>query len=356
MYLKQQLAAVFDQLKAKDIQLSAMHHQLQAQHAQQTQRAQHAQQAQHGRQLNQAQHFMQESRQAPAQAASEESTAGDAIGYFSASQQSAANQTSLSVTPAMILQSNLQPVLLGTSAAPSFAQPHIQTVTDSDATVSLEAAESQTPRHRFVQQRVQELQSRQSSPEKSLSLLSSRLNSPRAGLVGSAPKAGLLDAALDSNTLEPAGISPGRTGQVDGAVRMSPDRARQMGGAAGISPQYASAQITSSSLQLQTDDAQPAGRGASDPLPWCGALEVGSPGVELPCDDAFDSGSAPGEQDAAGEGSIAAAWDRVGAAVQREGSAQFGPEASAMSLPGGSPVFLSWARGGCDFEHNLVAM
>lgn len=345
MYLKQQLAAVFDQLKAKDTQLSAMHHQLQAQHAKQTQRAQHAQhaqQAQRGRQLDQDQHFMQASRQAPAQAAVDHSIAGDAISYFPASQQLATDQTSLRFTPTVTLQSNLQLALLATSAASNSAQPQLQTITNSDATDSLEAG-SPMPCHRFVQQRVQELQSRQSSPEKSLSSVSSRLNSPRVGLIGSAPRDGLLGSALDSNTLEPAGMSPSRAGQLEEAAGISPGRAGQMGGAAGISPQYASAQITSSSLQLQSDDAQLAGRGASDPLPWCGALEVGSPGMELSCDDASDSGSAPGEQDGAGEGSVAAAQDRVGVAVQREDSAQFGPEASAMSLPGGIPVFLSWA-------------
>ena len=111
-------------------------------------------------------------------------------------------------------------------------------------------------------------------------------------------------------------------------------------GTLGISPQYAFAEISSSSLQLQSDDAQLAGRGASDPLPWCGALEVGSPGMELPCDDVSDSGSAPGDQAATGERMTAASQNRVGAAVGTEDSAQFGPEASAMSLPGRSCISL----------------
>lgn len=419
MYLKQQLAAVFDQLKAKDTQLTALHHQLQAQHTQQAQRAQHAQQAQRRQQLDQVQHSMHDFSQAPAQEASEEPAAGDAISYLRPSQRFASDQTSPVIPP---VDSSMLPALLETSGASGLMQLQEQTVI-TDCMELPEFADRRTPRHQFVKQRVQELQSRQSSPEKPLSSVSSRLNSPRAGLLGSTSRAGLLDVALDSSTPAATGFGHDRVGQLNGADGISPGRQGHLSSAdsttaekavtatlssiAGqrhkaqewdisgtsnqqddpnlhsspraydngmtlqqqehrithgsgdradasssadeqsrlslpsqdwgrnqIGPQYASAQISPSSLQLQSEHAQPAGTEASDPLPWFGALEVGSPGLELPCEEASDPGSAPGDKDAPGEQAVAAPQGRTGAAVVKEDSAQFGPEASAMSLPG----------------------
>ena len=417
--LKQQLAAVFDQLKVKDAQLSAMHQQLQAQHAQQTQRAQqaqqaqHAQQAKHGQQLEWDQHTSQ--APAAAQAASQQSVAADSVSYPPPSPLSPSGSVSPTVVPVASL--HLRP---SSSSSPSsgFVQPQLQTASTTCIDL-VEAAESETPRHRFVKQRVQELQSRQSSPEKSLLSVSSRLNSPRAGLLGSTStfRAGLLEGAPHSSSmLEAAGSNSGRAGQPSSASKAAADdtdivamsspsgtrtdasdyripaiganqqqasslhsilkssgpgmthqlacrltcasdfddkAAAASSAAAGwaraspasqdsprsptalqrISPRYQiSTQTSSSSLQLASD-ALPAGKGGlgSDPLQWGGGLEVGSPGMELPSDENSDSES--GDQ-AGGVRAGAKADAREVEAAEREDSARFGPEASAMSLPG----------------------
>ena len=423
MFLKQQLADVFDQLKAKDTQLSAMHQQLQAQHAQQTQRAQHAQQAQQARH---GQHPSQDPPQAAAQEASQQSAADDGCSFFPPSHQSPSGITSPAIIPvASLLQSHLTPALLPSSGDSSSRHPQLQTMT-TVYTDSTEAAESQMPRHRFVKQRVQELQSRESSPEKSLSSVSSRLNSPRAGLLGSTStfRARLLEGALDSSNLEAAGSCLARAGQSSSSGKAAADEAdivsvsstagkgnnaadfntsvitarqqqedsklhsslrpsdpsmlrqqarrvtcasdvRDRAAASSaaeeqsrsrspsppqdrassptalqrISPRYQlSAQISSSSLQLPSD-ASPAGMEGSDsgPLPWGGGLEVGSPGMELPSDEESDLESAFGDKGTTRERLVAELPEdtmHMGAAMEREDSAQFGPEASAMSLPG----------------------
>ena len=454
MYLKQQLAAVFDQLKAKDTQLSAMHQQLQAQHAQQTQRAQqaqqaqHAQQAKHGQQLDRNQHTSQEPTLAATQEASKQSAAEYGFSYIPPSHQSPSGRTSPASVPVASLQSYPNPTSFSSSAASTTVQPQLQIVTTTD---SMEAADSQTPRHRFVQQRVQELQSSQSSPEKSLSSVSSRLNSPRAGPLGSSStfRAGLLEGALDSSILEAAGSSPGWAGQSSSASKAAADEAETVAGSSAvgkrshasdfkfsaasislqqgsslhsmlrssdpsmirssdpsmlrpsdpsmmrqqarrvtcasdvsdratassaaeersrssspphradtptalqqISPRYQiSTQISSSSLQLPSD-ALAAGLGGSgpDPLPWGGALELGSPGLELPSDEDSDLESASGDKGATGEGPTAQIEGRGATAVEREDSAQFGPEASAMSLPGRHHVPLVQT---CSTVHDL---
>ena len=423
MYLKQQLAAVFDQLKAKDTQLSAMHQQLQAQHAQQTQRAhqaqqaQHAQQAKHGQQLEWGQHTSQEPALAAAQEASKQSAGDYRFSYFPSSHQSPSGRTSPASVPVASLQSYPNPASLLSSGAPTTVQPQLQIVTTTD---SMEAADSQTPRHRFVKQRVQELQSRQSSPEKSLSSVSSRLNSPRAGPLGSSStfRSGLLEDALDTSNLMAAGSSPGRQGQSSSASKAAADEAaiaavssttgkrsmasdfkvsavstRQQQGSglhsifrssdpsmvhqqarritcasdasdratassdaeeqprsssppqdrAGslaalqrISPRcQTSPQISSSSLQLPLDGlATGLGGPGAGPLPWGGALELGSPGLELPSDEESESASASGDRGVTEEGLVAQTEIRGAKSVEREDSAQFGPEASVMSLPG----------------------
>ena len=425
MYLKQQLAAVFDQLKAKDTQLSAMHQQLQAQHAQQTQRAQQAQQAQHaqhakhGQQLQEEGQTSQEQTQAAAQEASKQSAADYGVSYFPPCHQSPSGRSSPASFPVASLQSCPDPTSLSSGGASTAVQPQLQIVT-ATCTDSMEAADSGTPRHQFVKQRVQELQSRQSSPEKSLSSVSSRLNSPRAGLLGSSStlRAGLFEGALDSSILEIADSSPGRAGQsisaskaveveaetaavsstagkrsnasdlkisaastseqqgsslhsilrssdpgmlhqqarritcasdvsdratassaadeLSGSSSFLQDRAGTTAALQRISPRHQiSAQISSSSLQLPPG-ALPAGIGRSgmDPLPWGGGLEVGSPGMELPSDDESDLDSASVDKGTADEILVAQAEVRGAEAVEREDSARFGPEASAMSLPG----------------------
>lgn len=416
MYLKQQLAAVFDQLKAKDTQLSAMHQQLQAQHAQQTQRAQQAQQAQHarqGKQLQAGQQTSQERTQAAAQEASKQSEAEYGVSCLLPSHQSPSGRPSPASIPVASLQSCPNPTSLASSGASLLVQPQLEIATTTYID-SEEAADSQTPRHRFVKQRVLDLQSRQSSPEKSLSSVSSWLNSPRAGLRGSTStfRAGLLEGALDGNTSEAAGSSPGRAGQsssarkaaVDEAAGKSskasdfitsavstsqrlgsgsdlhsilrssdPDRMRQQArritcasdvgtraAAASaaeeqswsssppqdraststalqrISPRYQiSTEISSSSLQLPSDALPkgPVGSGSAH-LQWGGGLEVGSPGLELPSDEESDLESVPGDKGPTEEGLGAAADIGREKAAEREDSAQFGPEASAMSLPG----------------------
>lgn len=417
--LKQQLAAVFDQLKLKDAQLSAMHQQLQAQHAQQTQRAQQAQQAQHAQQAKHGQQLEwdQQISQAPAaaQAAAQQSATADAVSYSPPSPLSPSGTISPAVVPVASLHLRPSP---SSSPSSGFVQPQLQTASTTCIDL-VEAAEIETPRHHFVKQRVQELQSRQSSPEKALSSVSSTLNSPRAGLLGSTStfRAGLLEGALHSSSLEAAGSSPGRAGQpsiaskaaaddTDIVAVSSPsgtrsyasdfkipaiganqqqasslhsilkssdpgmthqlarrltcapdfgDKAAAASSAAGgwaraspasqdspsspmalqrMSPRYQiSAQTSSSSLQLASD-ALPARKGGvgSNPLQWGGGLEVGSPGLELPSDE--DSDSESGDQAEIGGRAGAKAEARGAEAAQREDSARFGPEASAMSLPG----------------------
>ena len=416
MYLKQQLAAVFDQLKAKDTQLSAMHQQLQAQHAQQTQRAQQAQQAQHAQHAKHGQQL--EEGQQTSQATSPQA-ADYGSSYFPPSHQSPSGRTSPASVPVTSLQSCPNSTALPSGGASTTVQPQLQIVTASNPD-SMEAADSGTPRHRFVKQRVQELQSRQSSPEKSLSSVSNRLNSPRTGLLGSSStfRAGLLEGALDGSILEAAGSSPGRAGQSSSASKAvegeaetvavcstagkrsnasefttsavstsqqqgsslhsifrssdpgmmrqqarritcasdmsdraaassaadeqsrssSPpqDRAGTTAALQRISPRHQiNAQISSSSLQLPSG-ALPTGIGGSgmDPLPWGGGLEVGSPGMELPSDDDSDLDSSSGEKGTTEDFLVARADMRGAKAVEREDSAQFGPKASAMSLPG----------------------
>ena len=401
MHLKQQLAAVFDQLKAKDTQLSAMHQQLQAQHAQQTQRAQQAQRAQH------AQHQWPSGQSVSPVTAQEASVQAESVvlnNHSTVSYQAAPAMVSTAAFPSLPVQP--QATAPPARGHPTFERPQLQTVV-TDYAGSAEDTTGPTSRHEFVKQRVQELQSRQSSPEKSLSSMSSRLNSPRAGLLGSTSRAGLFGAALESPRLRAAGSSP-RAGQVDsisltvtqGSVveafssidreesvdkswsspaagsselpqnsrplhssprasdaGMTPQQSRRMtaisdrgdkaatssaaaqrraGEAAAlqrISPKRSTAQISSASLQVPAD-AQRAGPRGADPLPWCGALEIGSPGLELPSTENSDGESEDGNGGvAAGLGSGDLEGRVAGVAVQREDSAQFGPEASAMSLP-----------------------
>ena len=421
-YLKQQLAAVFDQLKAKDTQLSAMHQQLQAQHAQQMQRAQqaqHAQQAKLGQQLKEGQQTSQERTQVAAKEASKQSAADDRFSYFPLSHQSQSSRNSSASVAVASLQSCPNPTSSATTGMATTVQPQLKIAT-TGYTDSVEAADGQTPRHRFVKQRVQELQSRQSSPEKSLSSLSSRLNSPGAELVGSSTtfRVGLLEGALDSSTLEAVSSSPKRAGQSSSAGKaavhepeiavssnaakrsnasdlkvsssspsqqlsssfqsthessdqgISRQQARRITCASDasdratassaseeqsrfsspqdralqrISPRYEiRAQISSSSLQLPSDAlATGLGGSGSGPLQWGGGLEVGSPGLELPSDEEFDLESVSDDKGATGEGIVAPAETSEARAAESEDSAQFGPEASAMSLPGQHHVPLA---------------
>ena len=90
---------------------------------------------------------------------------------------------------------------------------------------------------------------------------------------------------------------------------------------------------------MPSDPKQAAAHG-DDSLTWGVGVEVGSPGLELPSDEESEAGSRhAGYAEVASDRVTQAAREGGGArdgggAVLREDSAQFGPEASAMSLPG----------------------
>ena len=425
MHLKQQLAAVFDQLKAKDTQLSAMHQQLQAQHAQQTQRAQQAQHAHHAQGAHHAQQLEWHSGQSlspvTAQEASVQADTYKLISHSTVLQQAAPEMTSTAAVSS-----------LSTRGLSTFERPQLQTAM-TDHAESAGDTSSQISRHDFVKLRVQELQSRQSSPEKSLSLASSRLNSPRAGLLGSTSRAGLLGTTLDTPRLRAAGSSP-RAGQIDsvslavtqGSVSegyssiargesvdkswssppagssqlqeaskashssprasdsgVTPQQSRRMtavsdrgdkattssaasqdraGLAAAlhwISPNDSNNQKSSLSLQDPADVLS--GSSRIDPLPWCGGLEIGSPGMELSSTENSDGDSEAGSRDVAAGVDAGDLEGRVAMAAHREDSAHFGPEASAMSLPSkhstseGNPHFACHASNSAHVINVVVA-
>ncbi|KAL0048750.1 hypothetical protein WJX82_010011 [Trebouxia sp. C0006] len=90
---------------------------------------------------------------------------------------------------------------------------------------------------------------------------------------------------------------------------------------------------------MPSDPKQTAAHGDDSSI-WSVGVEVGSPGLELPSDEESEAGSRhAGYAEVASDRVTQAAREGGGArdgggAVLREDSAQFGPEASAMSLPG----------------------
>ena len=331
IHLKQQLAAVFDQLRAKDTQLSAMHQQLQAQHAQPAQRAQQALDAQHAQQ-----HVSQSLSTAAGQEAVQQSAAGNSFSYPSGSLQAGPATVS---PPAAALNSSLQTGMVSASSLFTMQQPQLQIATTSHTEFEQDGEDGLTPRRRFVKQRVQELQSRQSSPEKTLSSMPSRLNSPRAGLPGSVYGAGHLQQSKAKTATADVADRPAASSPADGVSMPSSPSKSGAGGTTGLNRISASpdaVQNTSASLQVPLDAAT-ASFESSEPLPWGGGLEVGSPGMELPSDSDSDLGADSDDEDT-GETELTAhtSEGHMKAKLEQEDSAQFGPEASAMSLPGGA--------------------
>ncbi len=388
MYLKQQLAAVFDQLNAKDAELSTVQQQLQqAQHVQQAQRAQQS---------------SQPSRQDTVYAAGPEAVEDMASALTTvspstlASSQRLPSKSMLSTFSARHLQSQSVPLISGD------ALPQLRAVSTS-YTESREVTDSNTPRHQLVAQRIKELQSRQSSPEKSLSSSSSLGLSPRTGLRGEFDRffrAGQFGDAVNSPRVRAAGTSL-RAGQMDNSSRAGPSEVARSSPSAssaaletvqrafdsssravasGMTPQQ-SRRVTSTSdvsdgfgapnsarrdsrsvtppsgrmspeLQrispmtflLPSDPKQAAAHG-DDSSTWGVGVEVGSPGLKLPSDEESEAGGSHAE--VASDRVTQAARDG-GGAVLREDSAQFGPEASAMSLPGEADATCS------NFEHCLT--
>ena len=202
MYLKQQLAAVFDQLKAKDAELSTVQQQLQqAQHAQQAQRAQQSSQP-----SRQDIVYAAEAVEAP----SHTTVSPSSLASF----QRLPSKSMLSSFSARHLQSQSVPLVSGD------ALPQLRALSTSYAE-SRELTDSNTPRHQLVAQRIKELQSRQSSPEKSLSSSSSLGLSPRTGLRGEfdrSSRAGQFGDAVNSPRARAAGTSL-RAGQMDNSSK-----------------------------------------------------------------------------------------------------------------------------------------
>jgi len=97
--------------------------------------------------------------------------------------------------------------------------------------------------------------------------------------------------------------------------------------------------ISPMTFLMPSDPKQAAAHG-DDSSTWGVGVEVGSPGLELPSDEESEAGSRhAGYAEVASDRVTQAAREGGGArdgggAVLREDSAQFGPEASAMSLPG----------------------
>ena len=263
----------------------------------------------------------------------------------------------------------------------------------------------------FVAQRVKELQSRHSSPEKSLSSVSSRLHSPRAGLHGEfdALRAGQSPDAANSPRTAAMAMSTGtgalvagpeagqirqhiKAEQVEGALRIRTSAQEALHRASDNSPRTGASCLTpvqsgdasatanlggavmtaaagshhstsplqgqdSDLLKLQqissssgADGIRASGRqippypnqasGYDDEaLQWPNRVEGGSPGMELPPDEEPNAGSRGRLSHVA---AVATSMDHDfkissvprQSTLPREDSAQFGPEASAFSLPG----------------------
>ena len=383
MYLKQQLAAFFDQLKAKDAELTAVQQQLQ--------QAQHAQQAQRAQQPGQP------SRQDTVYAADPEPVRDMASSHATVSPLTLApshrlpSKTMLSTVSARHLQSQ------STSMVSGEGLPQLRPVSTS-YTESREVPDSNTPRHQLVAQRIKELQSRQGSPEKSLTSSSSLGLSPRTGLRGEfdrSTRAGQFGDATNSPRARAAGTSlraeqvdhSSKEGLSETAIGARPDGSRPSASnvavetvqrafdsssravASGMTPQQ-SRRVTSASdisdgfgapnsarrdsrsvtppsgrmspeLQrispmslLMPPDPKQATVHGDDSLTWGVGVEVGSPGLELPSDEESETGSRRAGHAEVAQGRVTQAVREGPGAVLREDSAQFGPEASAMSLPG----------------------
>ena len=398
-YLQQQLAAAFQQLQAKDAQLTAVQ-----QHLQQ---AQHAQQAQHTQQAEQ-----------PLGQDTAQEAAGEVVTDLGSVQTSASSSNSVA---ARHLQSQ------SASQKGSPEQPQLRAV-KTQYVESQEATDAHTPRSRLVSQRIKELQSRQSSPEKTLSSSSSvRLDSPRSRLRGEfdiSTRVGLFGEAVNSPRARPEDSSPragprevpgnspngshdirqdvqrpfdtsprasvsgpreapGNSPSAGHDVRqdgqraldtsprasvsgMTPQQLRRatavsdvsdsFGPAAGarrpsrsatppqdrlnssvglqrISPRFETDRISSSGLQMPSHahltDAHDNDSSAG--------IELGSPEMELASDgdsEAGNRGLGSAEVGTGGEYDGRMTGGPSGGAVLLEDSMQFGPEASAMSLPG----------------------
>ncbi|KAL0021823.1 hypothetical protein WJX77_004862 [Trebouxia sp. C0004] len=392
MYLKQQLAAFFDQLKAKDAELSVVQQQLQQ-----------AQQAQRAQQSNQP------SRQDTVHDASFE-VAKDVASSLTtlspstlAASQRLPSRSILSTVSARHVQSRFVPLVSGDGL------PQLRAVSTS-YTDSLEVTNSNTPRHQLVAQRIKELQSRQSSPEKSLSSSSSlglsprtelrgefdrssraghvgdTVNSPRARAAGTSLRAeqmdnsikeGLSETAFDARPdsssfragpSEVARDSPSASSTAHETVQrafdsssrevasgMTPQQSRRVTSTSGVSDDFGaphSARRDSKSVTppsgrmspelqrispmsfLMPSDPKQAAAYSDDSLTWGVGVEVGSPGLELPSDEESETGSRHAGDAEMAQGRVTQAARDGGGAVVREDSAQFGPEACAMSLPG----------------------
>ncbi len=337
-----------------------------------------------------------------------------------ASFQRLPSKSMLSTVAAQHLQSQSVPLVPSGDGL-----PQLRAVSTSYAE-SREVTDSNTPRHQLVAQRIKELQSRQSSPEKSLSSSSSLGLSPRTGLRGEfdrSTRAGHFGDAVNSPRARAAGTSlraeqmdhSSRQGLSEAAFGARPDDSSSRAGpsevarkspsasnvaletvqrafdsssravASGMTPQQ-SRRVTSASdvsdgfgasnsvrrdsrsvtppsgrmspeLQrispmtfLMPSDPKQAAHG-DDSSTWGVGVEVGSPGLELPSDEESEAGSRhAGHAERASDRLTQAARDGIGSML-REDSAQFGPEASAMSLPGEADAtcsnldcFLAWCR------------
>ncbi len=389
-FLKQQLAAVFDQLKAKDAQLNDVQQQLQqAQHAQQAQYAQQAQRTQ--RSQSSDQHFRQDTAQEGSYQAGADMVPTQTLASSSTLHSASQRFPSYSPHPVTARYLHSQSVIQSNSPE----QPELQAVATHSAEAQ-DVTDVKTPRHQFVAQRIMELQSRQSSPEKTLSCTSSMgVNSPRAGLRGEfdrSTKVGLFGDAISSPRPRPAGNSPQagqpennpRAGLSEAALTSLSDSTDAKEAiqrafdtspravASGLTPQQ-SRRVTSASdvsdglgalssarrgsrsttppqgrlspdlqrisprsgLQVPSDANQANTLDDDESLAWGTGVEYGSPGIELGSDGDSEAGGRSRDNP-----EMATAVDHdyrvTGAlgAVLREDSAQFGPEASAMSLPG----------------------
>ena len=400
-YLKQQLAAVCEQLQAKDAQLIQLQ-----------------------QQLHQAEQVQQ-----PGPVSTELAVdLADGAGIVSVSPSTLASSRKFpshrdpSVT-------GLNPQLQSAAQVLSHDQPQTQALTTSGVELQ-EIAESVTPRHQFVAQRIKELQSRQSSPEKSLSSASSMGLSPRtgrrgefdkstraglfgdvtsssrAGAVDSSPRADQVDRSPEGGQSEAtlSGVSAravgsrSRAGQMENRLKadvnspgtssvaketietafdssssssravvscMTAQQSRRvtsvsdvsdgLGAPAAsrrdsrsvtppsgraspelqrVSPRSGAAGVTPSGLLMPSGPSLTEAHD-KESLAWGGGVEVGSPGTELPSDE--ESEAADWHFDDTGastsrNGRVPGAAGSGG--VLNEDSAQFGPEASAMSLPG----------------------
>ncbi len=390
MYLKQQLAAFFDQLKAKDAELSVVQQQLQqAQHAQQAQRAQQS---------------SQPSRQDTVYAADPEAVEDMAPSHPTVSPSMASSQRLPSKSMLSTVSAHLQSQSV--SLVSGDGLPQLRAVS-TFYTESQEATDSNTPRHQLVAQRIKELQSRQSSPEKSLSPSSSLGLSPRTGLRGefdrstraslfgdamNSPRARAAGPSLRAEQMDKQGLSETAFGaRPDGssstagpsevarnslsatsvahetvqrafdsssravASGMTPQQSRRVTSTSDISDGFGAPnnarldsksvippsgrispelqRISPMSLLMPSDPKQAAAHG-DDTLTWGVGVEVGSPGLELPSDEESEAGGRHNGHAEVPQGRVTQAARDGDGAMLREDSAQFGPEASAMSLPG----------------------